>query len=50
MIFVSVRNPTRGEKSSKDYLSLLDEKTLADLIKVYQPDFKMFQYSMEDYY
>ena len=43
-------NPTKGERSTKDYLSLLDKKTLADFLKVYQPDLEMFQYSLKGYY
>ena len=44
-IWISVKNNRQGEKSTRDYLSLLDNKTLSQLIKVYQPDFEMFQYS-----
>jgi len=42
-----VKNQHKREKSTRDYLSLLDNKTLSQLIKVYQPDFEMFQYSPE---
>ena len=48
--FVSVFNPTIGEKTTQDYLSQLNKTTLADLVKVYQPDFEMFQYSTEGFY
>ena len=44
-----MKNRSKGEKSTQDYLSQLDKKTLKKLIKVYQPDFEMFQYSPEVY-
>ena len=46
-IWFSVKNQRQGDKSTRDYLSLLDDKTLSELINVYQPDFEMFQYSPE---
>ena len=45
--FIPVKNPSRGQKSTQDYLSLLDKKTLSDLIEMYKPDFEMFQYTPE---
>ena len=47
---ISVKNPSKGDKSTRDYLSLLDKKTFKKIIKIYQPDFEMFQYSPEGYY
>ena len=47
---ILVKNPSKGTKSTQDYLSLLDKKTLSKLINIYKPDFEMFQYSPEGYY
>ena len=47
---ILVKNPSKGTKSTQDYLSLLDKKTLSKLISIYKPDFEMFQYSPEGYY
>ena len=47
---ILVKNPSKGTKSTQDYLSLLDKNTLSKLINIYKPDFEMFQYSPEGYY
>ena len=47
---ILVKNPSKGTKSTQDYLSLLDKNTLSKLINIYKPDFEMFQYSSEGYY
>ena len=49
-ILIVVKNPTKGDRSTFDYLSQLDKKTLKKIIKMYEPDFEMFQYSPDGYY
>ena len=49
-----VKNPSQRANSSSErtrqYLRKLDNKTMMELIEVYQIDFEMFQYSPEGYY
>ena len=49
-ILILVKNPSKGDRSTFDYLSQLDKKTLKKIIKMYEPDFEMFQYSPDGYY
>ena len=49
-----VKNPSQRANSSSErtrqYLRRLDNKTMMELIEVYQIDFEMFKYSPEGYY
>ena len=49
LLVVSVKNQNQRDKSTGEYLSQLDKKTLRDLIEVYRKDFEMFQYNIEEY-